>query len=132
MKKYLIASSSVLALPIVALAQYVTALDANSDANIVAQFLNDIFSLAIIIIIGLAAVYFVWSIVGYIMKAGEEKEAAKSHMLWGIIIIVVMLTFWGIVGVVRNSVFGPGGGSTAPTDLPGVPGRDSGIFDTSD
>ena len=122
MKKYLIASSSVLALPIVALAQYVTALDANSDANIVAQFLNDIFSLAIIIIIGLAAVYFVWSIVGYIMKAGEEKEAAKSHMLWGIIIIVVMLTFWGIVGVVRNSVFGPGGGSTAPTELPGVPG----------
>jgi len=128
MKKYLIASSSVLALPLMALAQ----LNDSSDINAVAGFLTRIFSIAIMLIIGLAAVYFVWSILGYIMKAGEEKEAAKSHMLWGIIIIVVMLTFWGIVGVVRNSVFGPGGGSTAPTDLPGVPGRDSGIFDTSD
>ena len=123
MKKYLIASSSVLALPLMALAQ-VDALDSNSNLIDVSQFLQDIFGIAIMLIIGLAAVYFVWSILGYIMKAGEEKEAAKSHMLWGIIIIVVMLTFWGIVSVVRNSIFSDGG-NTAPTvnELPGVPGQ---------
>ncbi len=120
MKKYFIGVGSLLALPLISLAQ-VTTLNSNSGANEVVAYLQSLFSVAITVLIGLAGVYFIWGVIGFITKAGEEKDQAKDQMLWGVIIIAVMLSFWGLVKIVVNSVFS-GDQATAPTELPTIPG----------
>jgi succinate dehydrogenase/fumarate reductase cytochrome b subunit len=109
MKKYLIGSVSVLALPFIALAQY-----SATNASSVFSSLNTLFSSLVSLILALAGLYFIWGLLKYISKAGDEKEqkTARGQMLWGIIIIAVMLMFWGAVNLIKNSI---GANYTAPT-----------------
>lgn len=119
MKKYLVGLSSTLALPFIAMAQ--TTLSGDSNLTQVITFISQIFNYAIALAIGLAGVYFVWSLVGYLSKGGSDKDEAKGHMIWGIVIIAVMLAFWGLVGIVKSSVFGSGVQQLQSSDIPKVP-----------
>jgi hypothetical protein len=64
------------------------------------------------IIIGLAVVFFLWGIVQFVMAGDDEGARAKgkSHMLWGIIAILVMVSLWGIIALLQT-VFNIGGGA---------------------
>ena len=55
---------------------------------------------AVTLIFALAAVVFLWGVFGYIAKGGEEAERKKfrSLIIYGIIGMVVMAGFWGLVG----------------------------------
>ncbi len=57
-------------------------------------------------IIGLGVIYFLWGLLGYIRKAGDEKEreAAKHQMIYGIIILFVMTAVWGLVNVLTDTL----------------------------
>ncbi|MCK5285875.1 MAG: hypothetical protein KAJ58_01460 [Candidatus Pacebacteria bacterium] len=68
--------------------------------------IKSILSSIIPLIMGLATVYFIWSLVGYISKAGEAKEEAKAQMIWGIIILFVMVSVWGFVNILTKTIFG--------------------------
>jgi hypothetical protein len=51
-----------------------------------------------------AAVMFIWGVVNFfILNADEEAKRAqgKQFMLWGIIALAVMLSVWGLVGVLK-------------------------------
>ena len=57
----------------------------------------------------LAIAFFIWGIIQYIiLGAGEEakRTQGRSHMIWGIIALAVMLGVWGLVGIVTRT-FGP-------------------------
>lgn len=62
------------------------------------------------ILMGLALLYFVWGIVKYMTAGGDETKikAGKSHMLYGIIGLVVMAAVWGIVGMLVTYIGGQG------------------------
>jgi len=53
----------------------------------------------------LALIYFLWGLANYILKADQpgEREKAVQLMLWGIIILVVMVSVWAIVNIVTKS-----------------------------
>jgi len=56
------------------------------------------------LLIGLAGVFFLWSVVKFI-KSGDNEEAraqGKFLMTYGIIAIVVMVSLWGVVGLLRT------------------------------
>ena len=55
------------------------------------------------IIFSLAVLFFLWNLAQFLLNAGEKKDEAKSGMLWGIIILVVMFSVLGIVNLVQNS-----------------------------
>ncbi len=56
----------------------------------------------------LAFLVFVWGVIQYFLLGGgdEEKQTkGKSLMLYGIIGFVVMVSIWGIVNLISNSLF---------------------------
>ena len=59
---------------------------------------------AIVPLIGsLAVIYFLWSTAQYILKEGDAKNEARSHMIWGIVILFVMISVWGLVAILTNT-----------------------------
>ena len=51
-------------------------------------------------------VYF-WGISTNILKMKDEgSQAFKAYFIWGIIAIFVMVSIWGIIQLVQNTIFG--------------------------
>lgn len=60
---------------------------------------------SIAIIIGLAVVYFLWGLLKYVKSAaGEDKEEAKGVIVNGILILFVMVSIWGLVNLVAQTI----------------------------
>ena len=53
----------------------------------------------------LATVSFIWGIIQYFLNAEneEKRKKGKQFMLWGIIALFVMVSVWGLVGVLSNT-----------------------------
>lgn len=57
------------------------------------------------ILIGLAVVFFLWGVMKYgLSQKEEERESAKGIIINGIIILFVMVSFWGLVNVIANTL----------------------------
>jgi uncharacterized membrane protein YidH (DUF202 family) len=66
---------------------------------------NTIINPLILLLFALAVVYFLYGILEFLMNQEneEKKTAGKSHMLWGIIGIVIMLGVWSILGMILST-----------------------------
>ncbi len=62
----------------------------------------------IALLTGLAVVYFVWNVLRFIMSAGDEKGrgTAKNGIIYGVVGLFVLFSFWGLVELLRASIFG--------------------------
>ena len=70
-------------------------------------------------IIALAIVWFVWNIFRYMIAGNEDdKKAAKMGMIWGIIGIFVMVSVWGLVGILQSTFGTSGAGASIGNQLP--------------
>lgn len=65
-------------------------------------------NLIIPFLIGIAFVAILWGIAKYLRSAGDTEKVAEGRrvVIWGTIALFMMLTFWGFVTVVKNSLFG--------------------------
>lgn len=114
--KKIITVLSLAFLPVVASAQQIGRTYIDSIIN----YAKDLLDVALPFIIALSVVWFVWNIFAYVVRGGEEaKEAAKTHILWGIIGLFVMVSVWGIVKVVAGIFNVEQGGSAA--QIPTLP-----------
>lgn len=102
MKKTLISLGSLsisLALPVLALAQTFKTGYINSIINGGLRIL----SILIVLLISLATVWFIWNVIKYSMSSEEDDKAkAKSQMINGIIAIAVIVSIWGLVGLLQG------------------------------
>lgn len=75
--------------------------------------IKNILDLLIPIFITLAVLYFFWGLGQYILNSNdsEKKEEGRNIMIWGILALFVMVSVWGIIGVISNT-FGIGTGGT--------------------
>lgn len=117
MKKVLTLGSVALFAPFVAFAQPAP------DEGVIIDFLDSIQALidvALPLIIGIAVLLFLWGLVQYILKAddAEARASARSLMIWGVVIIFVMVSLWGLVNLL-DSVFGL---EDTVQDAPATPG----------
>jgi len=98
-----VAGAAVL-LPALAFAQQAPAVAATGgDKGLlgVMQTVGNLLAALVPIIIALAVIYFLWGLLTYLFKAGEEKDKAREQMIWGIIAIAVMVSVWGLVGILQ-------------------------------
>ena len=53
----------------------------------------------------LATLYFFWGLTKFILKAGNEEAQgeAKQIMIWGVVALFVLISFWGLVGFLSNT-----------------------------
>jgi len=73
----------------------------------IAGFINII----IPILISAAVLVFIWGVIGYVLGGSEEaKDEGKKRMLYGLIGLLVIVSIWGIVSIVKNT-FGITNGS---------------------
>jgi hypothetical protein len=63
-----------------------------------------VLSAAFPLLLAVAVLYFVWGVVAFIIKAGDEKARieGKHRMVWGIVSIVIILSVWGLVAVLQG------------------------------
>ena len=65
---------------------------------------NSFLSLLIPVLITLAVVYFIWGVIQYTVSTDEEaKKGARGKIIQGIVGLFVIITFWGIVGLISNT-----------------------------
>lgn len=67
---------------------------------------GDLVVLLINIAIALALLVFVWGLVKFITKAGDEGEVKKGKgiMTWGLIALFVMISVWGLVRLMQTEL----------------------------
>src|SRR3990167_476750 len=80
-------------------------------ANTWAGFVNVLVSLmnkGIGTLLVLAVAVYFWGISSNILEFGEDKggEKRKAYLFWGIIILFVMVSIFGILRLVQNTIFG--------------------------
>lgn len=118
------------------------------------SIVTDILSQVVIILVALAVVFFLYGILKYITAGDDEEKRTKMKnvMIYGIIGLFVMASFWGIVNILidtfeldtspyvsvpyfdssRTSGGGSGGGSGFDTDSGGNEDNSGSGFDTND
>ena len=116
--KRILAIVSAFFLPALALAQS-NYQGASGLAGLIAWFAS-ILGLVAPILVSVAVVWLLFNIVRYAIAGGEdERKKAKGEIIWGIIGLFVMVSVWGLVGVLQ-STFSLGGNTVAVPVLPGI------------
>lgn len=70
------------------------------------------------IVIGLAVLVFLWGVLQYVVaKDSDKQKEARNVMVWGVIALFVMVSVWGLVNVLSDSL----NLDTTGPDLPAVP-----------
>jgi uncharacterized membrane protein HdeD (DUF308 family) len=59
----------------------------------------------ILLLFALALVYFLWGVFEFLLNADneEKRSAGKSHMLYGIIGLTIMIGVWTILSIIMNT-----------------------------
>lgn len=53
------------------------------------------------VVISLALIYFIWGIIQYVIAQSEETKAdAKTHIIYGVIAMFVIVSIWGITNFI--------------------------------
>lgn len=117
MKKFVYSAVSFL-FPVVAFAQTLNFEQLNTPITGLGNIINRLIPL----IIGAAVLVFLWGVLKYVISGdNEEKRAdAKWFMIWGIVALFVMVSVWGLVRILQNTL-GVSSSSGAP-GFPQVPG----------
>jgi len=70
------------------------------------------------IVIGLGVLVFLWGVLQYVIaKDDSGKEQGRTFMLWGIIALFVMVSVWGLVNILRETL----NLNNATPSAPGIP-----------
>lgn len=73
------------------------------------------------LVIGLAVLVFLWGVLQYVVSKGaDDKAMARSTMLYGILGLFVMVSVWGLVGLLSQTIFG-NRAVNQPLPSPGIP-----------
>ncbi len=99
MKKLALTSLGFLALPVFVHAQRVV------DANSLLGKANNLMNAIIPIFITFAVLWLIYAIVRYVIAdSGDDKSKGSSMILWGIIGLAAILSIWGLVKILTNTL----------------------------
>ncbi len=112
MKKF-ITGATLAALPTVVLAQ--------TTAFSILAVIRNIMNIVIPLLITGALIFFIWGVIQYITaKDADAKEKGKKVLVQGVLGLFIIVSVWGLIGIIQ-STFGVGsGGVLDETNIPGV------------
>ncbi len=58
------------------------------------------------VLIVLGFVVYFWGISENILKFEDDPEKRKAYFFWGLLVLFVMVSIWGIIGLLENTLFG--------------------------
>ncbi len=81
------------------------ALGQSSNLNDIVGKVIGLFNVAIYLIIALAILTFVWNVYQYfIVQDPKDKKDASLYVMYSVIGIFVILSFWGLVNIISNTL----------------------------
>lgn len=97
-KLALVSTLSALFFPVIAFA----AVTLRTLMQVAANYLN----LALELLMGFAVLIFIWNVFQYFIRTADSKNKSEASMyvLWSIIGFFVILSFWGLVNVLKNTI----------------------------
>jgi uncharacterized membrane protein len=75
------------------------------------DFILGLINIAIPALFSLVFVYFIWKIIdSWVIHAGDETKQAegRQYAISAVVVFVVMISAWGIVAMLKQSIFGIG------------------------
>ena len=82
----------------------ITSAQSNGLKNLVGEA-GGLIQALIPIVIGLAVLVFLWGVLRYVIASDDAgKEQGRIFMLWGIIALFVMVSVWGLVNILRETL----------------------------
>jgi len=74
----------------------------------IVNFANVILNPLILLMFAIALVVFLWGVVQYIKDSDSEQSRSIGgrHMLWGIFGMFIMVSVYGILQILANTLFG--------------------------
>ena len=60
------------------------------------------------ILIVLAIVVYFWGISSNVLKFEDDPEKRRAYFFWGIFVIFIMVSIWGIIRLLGRTLFGSG------------------------
>lgn len=90
---------------ILALTPFLALAETGGDAQGVLKTIGELVSSATPIVVALALLYFFWGLATFILSSGDEEKRNKSRgvMIWGIIALFIIVSVWGLIGVVQET-----------------------------
>ena len=105
--------------PFLALAQ--TTCLPTGDIGFVFCKIGSLLNAVVPVLIALGVVYFIWGVVSYVIGSDEEaKKKGRDKMIYGLIGIVVIVSIWGLVSILKNT-FNLSTSSTGTVQVPCIP-----------
>lgn len=93
---------------------------AQANAFSILGVIRNLLNVLIPILITAALVYFIWGVISYVIaKDADDQAKAKSVITRGVIGLFVILSIWGLIGIIQ-STFGIGAGGNVEEFLPSV------------
>jgi TRAP-type C4-dicarboxylate transport system permease small subunit len=73
-----------------------------------ANRLSGVGNTIITFLVGVAFIAIIWGAFKYLRAAGDSEKIAEGRkvLVYGIIALFLMLSFWGFVMIIKNSLFG--------------------------
>lgn len=68
---------------------------------------SEIIQPLILLLFALALLYFFWGIAKFIGSVGsdEQRKEGRKHMLWGLIGMAIMISVYGIIELIENTLY---------------------------
>ncbi len=82
----------------------VAALAVGKDINYLVGIVNRSFTTGVYLIISFSILTFVYNVYNYYIKADADRKEAGIYVLMSVIGFFVILSFWGLVNIVKNSL----------------------------
>lgn len=77
---------------------------ANRTLSDLTSLLGSYMQQAIYLIMAFAVLTFVWGIYNYYLKPDADRGEAMNYVLYGTIGFFLMLSFWGLVNIIKNTL----------------------------
>lgn len=95
MKKYIVSGGAMLLAPSIVLA--------GSGLEGVIDVVSNLVTMLVPLVISAAVLFFLYGLAKYMWSVGEEKDAGKDIMIWGVIGLFVMVSVWGLVNLLSDT-----------------------------
>jgi hypothetical protein len=109
MKKTIIFATSFIFSPFVALAASCDKNSPDIKFDSVGHIINwascTLIGFVVPLLFSLATVGFIWGIIQFFLNPDNEeaRKKGKSYMIWGLLALFVMVSMWGLVGVLTKT-----------------------------
>lgn len=74
--------------------------------NLIGKINDNILNPLVLLLAGIAMVYFLWGVFEYVRDydSAEERSKGARHMLWGIIGMFIMFSAFGIMNLIAATI----------------------------